>query len=258
MISVARPVCASLAVLVLTGCAERTPDFVSWRVEQLEHWQDANNYVRLHYPVIVGADAARLNPVIQRWIGAHCSVDPTASFSDAKGCLTGIVKYCSELGAETGCTVDLWAEPWVDAAGCLGIRIEVTSYTGGNHEQTDIEALNLEIPSGRALGLTDLLNRPDARSLAMRITHALRVQRHIPDDKSLTQAGLLTDDIPVSTRVLALPEGLLFIYLAYEIAPYTEGRPQVLVPYADLSDMVLKTGPLPRLHDLLEASGRGS
>lgn len=258
MISVARPVFASLAVLVLTACTERTPDSVSWRIEQLEHWQDGGHYVRLHYPVIVGADAARLNLVIQRWIGAHCAVNPTVTFGDAKGCLTGLVKDCSELGADSACFVDLTADPWLDAAGCLGIRLEATSYSGGNHEQVDIEALNLDVRTGRALGLTDLLNRPDARSLAMRIAHALRVQRHIPDDKSLTQAGLLTDDIPVSTRVLALPEGLLFIYLAYEIAPYPEGRPQVLVPYADLSDMMLKTSPLPRLHDLLETTGKGS
>jgi Protein of unknown function (DUF3298) len=240
---------------LLTACTSRPTDSVGWRTERIEHWQATDNYVRLQYPVVIGADAERLNPVIQRWIGANCG-DGGTTVADARACLSALVKDCSDTIAATSqselkaCAVNITTDVWLDAAGLLAINMDVTSWGGGAHPQEETHDLNLDLRSGRALQLGDLLDHWDAETLALRITHALRTQRHIGSDQTLMQAGFFVDHLPVPPAVMALPQGLLFTYGPYEIAPGVEGQQQVLVPYDELSGMIRSTGPLPRLHGL--------
>jgi hypothetical protein len=52
----------------LSACEAPTPsDSVGWRKESLSSWTDSSHYVKLSYPVVVGAAAARLNPVLVRF-----------------------------------------------------------------------------------------------------------------------------------------------------------------------------------------------
>jgi hypothetical protein len=199
-----------------------------------------------------------LNPVIQSWIGANCSVEPESKYSDATTCLAGLWKGCSHVTdpslppQQRACTENITTTVQLDAAGLMVIRMDSDSYGGGAHDVSEVHALNLDLHGARALQLNDLLEHPNTETLALRITHALRQQRHIPADQPLTQAGFNTDHLPVPATVMIMPEGLLFTYQSYDIAAYSEGQPQVLVPFAELSDMVSGAGPLPRLRALLE------
>jgi hypothetical protein len=248
--------------LLLIACAGRSTESVAWRTARAERWQDSNHYVRMLYPVLIGRDGVHLNPIIQHWIGSHCANldDPGQTYPDAKACMIALFKDCSDVGSTklnpglNACIVNIRADVVLDAAGMLAIKMELDSYGGGAHELVKIEDLNLDLHSDTTLGLDDFLDHYDKETLAHRITDALRVEQHIPADQSLTQAGFLTDDMPVPPTVLALPEGLLFTYQSYDIASFSGGQPQVLLPYADLSDIVRASGPLPRLHALLATS----
>ena len=241
--------------LLLGSCTDRSTESVAWRTEKIEHWQDSGHYVRLQYPVVLGGSASRLNPVVQRWIGTECGslVDVGVTYSDAQGCLNALAQHCVAAGhlPQDQCYVDVVVDVRLDAAGLFAIKLQNISYGGGAHELYHAANLNIDLQDAHVFALSDLLNNPDTGTLALRITHAFRAERHIPEDQTLTQAGYLSDRLPVPTVVMAVPEGLLFSYQTYEIAPFSAGQPQVLVPYSDLSDMVRAEGPLPRLHALL-------
>jgi hypothetical protein len=249
----------------LSSCGTPQGDSVGWRRESLISWKDPSHYTRLSYPVVVGATADRLNPVIQHWIGQKCSAtnDPTKAYASASECLTALSADCEAAPKTTEPTEDrdCWAETTadveLDAADLLTVRMTNNAYGGGAHPVTDVADLNLQISTGKTLTLGDLLNHPDTSTLALRITHALHKERHLPEGSSLTSAGFFVDTLPVPTNVRVLPEGLLFTYESYEVAPGVEGQPEVLLPYSDIADMLPEQGAVRRVQ-LLLAPGNGT
>lgn len=237
-------------------------DSVALRTVQIEQWQHDDDYVRLRYPRIVGDAAARLNPIIERWIGGHCPIigPKPEKFDNIPACVAAFTAACVKQHAHTpagqhfACTMDSTADIRLDAAGLLGVVLKSYVYTGGAHGQTLIADLNLDLNSGRALKLDDLLNVVDKTVLSDKIEWALRRQRHITADQSLKQAGFFKDNLPVPTTVLVLPEGLLFTYQSYDVAPYVMGQPQALVPYNQLSGMLRRNGLLPHVQALQATS----
>ena len=256
-----RTIIVTAFVCLLVGCAVDAPrvDAVGLRMINIQHWHGGGDYATLRYPHIVGTLAGQLNSVIERWIGGHCPIVGTKPrrYDDAAACATAFADECARLRASSppghpfGCTLDANAVVDVDAAGVLGLTMTSYAYAGGAHGLTTITDLTLDLRSGRALDLDDLLDYPDRRKLSALIEQGLRHQRHIPPDQSLKQAGYFTNKLPVPATVLALPEGLRFTYQSYDIGPRTMGQPQALVPYAALSEMVRRDGPLFRLHRLL-------
>lgn len=256
-------VAVALACLPI-GCVTDAPhtDAVGLRTVNVQRRLNDSDYVKLRYPHVVGAGTAMLNPVIERWIGGHCSIigPKLQRYDDAAACVAAFVDKCARLRAASpadqpfGCTLDATAVVKVDAAGILGLTMTSYAYTGGAHGLTTITDLNLDLRSGRALKLDDLLDHPDQKKLSALIEQGLRRARHIPQERSLKQAGYFENNLPVPDTVLALPEGLRFTYQSYDIGPHTMGQPQSLVPYKALSEMAPPDGVLSRLHRLLAAN----
>ncbi len=251
------------AFLAMPGChrAVPAPQSVGVTTAHAESWRGGDDYAKVTYPVVVGGvDAARLNPVIQRWIGARCPIpaENAPQPSSAAACVAAFSTACATLkhkyedaGAQPfGCTLDANTEIKLDAAGLLGVAYTTYSYTGGAHGSTVVSYLNLDLASGRVLTLKDFLNAPDAARLSSALESAVRANRHIPADQSLKQAGFFVDRLPVPDTVLALPRGLLFTYQSYDVAPYVLGQPHGLVPYSALNGMIRAEGVLLRLRTL--------
>lgn len=217
---------------------------------QLQHWRGGNDYARLSYPVVVGDGAARYNKVINRWVGNHCpGINfKTTRYQSAAACVAAFAKRCAQLKAHAptdhfGCTLDGSTRIGVDAAGLLSLQLKTYTYTGGAHGWTQVSNLNLDLDTGQALQLKDLIVHPDNVVLRHAIEQALRASRHIAPDKTLKQAGYFKSRLPIPGAVLMLPEGLLFTYQSYAIAPYYMGQPQALVRYADIAQMLPTQGP---------------
>lgn len=253
------------AFLATPGCHRTSPapQSVGVATAHLENWRSDDDYAKLSYPFISGEDAARLNPIIQRWVGSHCpiSAENAPQPDSAAACVTAFSNACAALKHEYddagarpfGCTLDANTEIKLDAAGLLGIAYTTYSYTGGAHGSTVVSYLNLDLASGRVLTLKDLLDISDTAHLSGEIERAVRANRHIPATQSLKQAGFFEDTLPIPDTVLALPQGLLFTYQSYDVAPYASGLPQGLVPYSALGSMIRTEGVLPRLRALGES-----
>ncbi|HEU0195823.1 MAG TPA: DUF4163 domain-containing protein [Nevskiaceae bacterium] len=258
---------AFAAVLALVGCTRQTrptalpagPASVGVALMQATQSTSAREYVKLQYPVVIGAAGARLNPVINRWIGARCPVpqDHPPHYASVSACEAAFSSACHRLmakfkaaGYPGGCTLDATSEIRLDAAGLLGVVFTTYAFTGGAHGNTVVSYLNLDLRSGRVLKLDDLLKPIDDRKLAAAIETAVRRNRRIPTTNSLKQAGFFIDPLPLTRTVLALPRGLLFTYQSYDVGPYVLGQPHGVVPYSAVQGMIRPDGPLPRLEAL--------
>lgn len=127
------------------------------------------------------------------------------------------------------------------------IELTASQYrTGMAHGITGTQFLNWDNAAGRLLGLDDVL-APGARP-----AYDAALQRAY--DRWLRDNPAANDD-PLNyqrmwpfhpTDNFALTDlGLVAKYQSYEIAPYSSGHPELLIPYADLQG-VLRPGYLPQ------------
>jgi hypothetical protein len=251
-------------VLAFGSCIAGAADSVLWRSESL---YGVN--VQMHYPVVIGAGATRLNPAIERWIGGNCARSPILrnsylrrkTYHNARDCLTALSERCAALEQGSGaglaanpCQAEVTARVRTDVAGLL--VIELDSYGSTNydflaipHQGWAVDYLNLDIRSGRTLGLSDLLKLgpPYVADLERLTIRALHTQFHIPANRTLRQAGFDTDQPPLPSTVAVLPSGLLIVYRPSELRFPTGARSSVVLPYPQLSGMIRENGPLSRL-----------
>lgn len=248
---------AALFSLVLGCCVARAADSVPWHVKTLSGVD-----VRMQYPVVEGPDAARLNPMIQHWLWENCQESPILegtsagpiSHRNAKNCVAALSKVCATLEAESAryfhgprCQASVRARVAMDTDDLLVVGINNYGYAGGAHGSWTVEYLNLDLRTGRALDLDDLLKAPYVDALQRLIVQSLRKDWKIPSGEPLTKGGFTTDHPFIPDAVEIEPKGLDFVWQLYDITAYAGGTPAVLIPYRDLASLIRRDGPLARL-----------
>lgn len=258
-----RVAAAFLLVAVCGWCAAQPAGAISLRTENL-YGVD----VHIQYPVVVGADAAALNPIIQRWIGRSCNESPAIrntymarmTYRGPKDCLRALSNACAALQAGAGvmtlamgsCQAEITAKAELDMAGLLVISLYNFGFAGRGfvglpNKGEHAEYLNLDIATGRALSLRDLLQPSYKATLERMIVRSLRAQSHVADGETLTQAGFLTNDPPVPAAMEILRSGLEFSYRRGEITKGSVPAPHVVISYEELASLIPKDSPLRRL-----------
>lgn len=118
------------------------------------------------------------------------------------------------------------------------IVIAETSYTGGAHPNSRLRLVSFDVATGQMLGVDDLTT--DIATLTTLVEQRLRVDRGLGVDDDLEIAGfrLPEDGFTLPDNLGVVTAGLLFHWDAYEIAPYSMGAIDVLVPATDLKGVV--------------------
>lgn len=114
------------------------------------------------------------------------------------------------------------------------------AYTGGAHPNTRRRLASFDVESGRLLGAHDLTTDVDAlTSLAER---QFRVDRGLGPDDDLEAAGFWfpEEGFSLPDNLGIIPDGVIFHWDAYEIAPYSTGPIEVIVPAAELNPIANK------------------
>lgn len=121
------------------------------------------------------------------------------------------------------------------------IDTESYSYTGGAHGMTTVAYLNWDRRQSRVLRLEDALlpGREPAFWQEVQLAHQAWVRTH--DDAATLGAGWPFER---TSNFALLPDALVLKYQPYAIAPYSEGTPELRVPYARLAG-ILKPEYLP-------------
>lgn len=118
----------------------------------------------------------------------------------------------------------------------VAVQLDTSLYTGGAHGQPVTRFLNYDRRQNRELVLDDVVKdgaRP-ALVAAARKAHAAWKQA-----KGFTDAAYDKTWPFVETDNFTLGDkGLVLKYQAYAIAPYSEGQPELLLPYAELQGIL--------------------
>ncbi len=151
--------------------------------------------------------------------------------------------------------------------GLASIVIHSYSYSGGVHGLPWIHGVTLTLPEGQRLALGDLV-KPEQLKPLMQMARRQLVDEW---DEALfpeAEAALTTfiaDTNPITEDELRdfsayedfylTPEGFVFYWNVYDVAPYAAGQQTVTIPYRTVSDWLLLNSPItPLLRSSLSIS----
>lgn len=112
-------------------------------------------------------------------------------------------------------------------------------YEGGAHGINQRLTMNFENKTGRTLALTDVFVPGFQQQLTKILLEALQEKTGTSNIRELHNRGYLysMDMFPSENFILA-EETVTFIYNPYEIAPYSEGAVELIVPLSDLKGIL--------------------
>lgn len=118
------------------------------------------------------------------------------------------------------------------------LSIQEHGYTGGAHGHHIVKFENYTIKTQKRIILDDLFLPGYFREL-----HHI-AQKHykhiygLKQEQSLELDGWFQDKFQLAENFAITPKGLLFIYNAYEIKPYSAGHTQLILPYTKLQTIL--------------------
>lgn len=132
----------------------------------------------------------------------------------------------------------------------ISVQMDVGSYyQGAAHPNSYTETINYDLKNGKQLKLSDLF-KPGAKYLQAIATYSIA---DLKKQQSTGQGkGLLDDQIEEGAAPSAknyeswkiTKKGLGINFDAYQVGPYAAGPQFVLVPYANLKDLINPEGPI--------------
>jgi hypothetical protein len=119
----------------------------------------------------------------------------------------------------------------------LSVGFTRYSYSGGAHGGYGTAAASYDLRSGRALQFADIFLPAAHTRLVPVLNRAVRRTMGLEQDEPLDEM-LFVKQMPVTHNVYLTPDGVIFIYLPYEIASYAQGEIRVFVPYAEVRGLL--------------------
>ncbi len=104
----------------------------------------------------------------------------------------------------------------------LSTQIVSSSYLGGAHPNTAIRPMTIALDSAKVITVDNLFKPSALEHVRELVKENLGRQLNVSGDR-LTDAGLFTNDIPLSQSVYIINSTIVFHYGQYEIAPYSMG-----------------------------------
>lgn len=212
------------------------------------------------YPVMrtrsAETDAAFNANVVSTVVGLYengVNAIPPTSIAEAMSDF--IQSFTAQLGDETPRT---YFPPWTytitgqilfDSAGIVSMRYEAFSFEGGAHPDTVYTNSSYVRSTGSVISLDDLLKPGYRKKLNAIGLSEFRREHGIKPGESLSDAGYFVTDntFQLNDNFLITQAGLVFQFNQYEIAPYYFGAQQVLIPFSDLSALLLPNSPIESL-----------
>jgi len=118
------------------------------------------------------------------------------------------------------------------------------AFTGGAHGMESEEYTVVNMQNGTALSLVDIFNKGFEPHLTDLLTQKLKEIYTLSQEDRLTDHGFFVDDIAPNSNFYITGNGIGFYYNHYEIAPYSNGPTDILIPFRELEGMIKETSPL--------------
>ncbi len=140
--------------------------------------------------------------------------------------------------ASSDWTIETMVEVTYSDSSYLGLSMSNFSYTGGAHPNTYVSLKILDKTSGKELKLQDIVkNTGSIKKLAEK---NFREQYEILPNSSLNDQGFWfeEDEFTLPTNIGISNDGLEFYYNPYEIAPYSMGPSNILLPFSKIENLM--------------------
>lgn len=122
----------------------------------------------------------------------------------------------------------------MNESGFLTVEEYSHVYEGGAHGYGFSRFWNLDIATGKPVELADFVKPGYEEKWASLGRAALLEQRGLKPGSSLVKAGLYEDHLELNTTWFLVPGGIGFRYSSYEIAPYSAGQYEFILPWKDI------------------------
>jgi hypothetical protein len=209
--------------------------------------------VELKYPAIVAPSSGLLRDSLEAFIRSFLFLDPVGG-----GTLSGLDALAASVNAENrnlkqkfpDYRIDWFLEREVqvvtDSAGLVSLRCAEQTFLGGAHPLSTVRLASFEASSGRRFVKRDLIAPDSEKTFSGVLEKAFRTVRNLSPEANLKNEGFWIEEgkFPVTSNIAVRPDGLLFYYNPYEVAPYSMGPTEVFIPFNDLGGIVPMEGPL--------------
>lgn len=125
----------------------------------------------------------------------------------------------------------------------LDVTVEWTGYTGGAHHNSVLRHLLFDKSTGRQFSMNELVDPARYPVLTKAIVRALCRKLDVEDETGLKEAGIWVDAVKPMNPFVG-EEGLGFFFNNYDITSYAMGRILVVVPWAEIRDLLTPGTPL--------------
>ena len=127
-----------------------------------------------------------------------------------------------------------------DATGIVTLAAEERVYEGGAHPNSVRLHIVVDTKTGRRLALNDVIRQGSRKRLVEVAERAFRSRKGIRTGDDLATEGYWFKGnlFDVTENFGLAKTGLLFYYNSYEIAPYSAGPTELLIPYEDLEEIL--------------------
>jgi Protein of unknown function (DUF3298)/Deacetylase PdaC len=169
-------------------------------------------------------------------------------FEDYKNTQTDFIEY--NLPWEINNTISIN----YNAQCIVSFQSEFYHFTGGAHGMTGVYFANFNSQNGKRLMLSDLLISGFEKQLDNIAEKIFRKVRELKPEDKLEEAGFWFEGnrFALNENFGIKNDGLIFYFNSYEIAPYSMGPTEILIPYAEIRNLVKQDGLLNEVIEELE------
>ena len=247
---------ASLIGSFLFGCNNTSSEQIS--IEQVSIQKDLGNCtaedggclkVRISYPKIHdGSESLRkaVNGTINEFIIDNLVMGVGDEDSSIERLDTALIELEEEFRdflddmefASSDWSNETMIEVTYSDSSYLGLSMSNFSYTGGAHPNTSISLRIFDKISGKDLKLGDVVK--NTNSIKKLVEKNFREQYEILPDGSLNEHGFWfeEDKFALPENIGISNDGLKFFYNSYEIAPYSMGQSDILLPFSEIKNLM--------------------
>jgi hypothetical protein len=115
-------------------------------------------------------------------------------------------------------------------------------YNGGAHPSSDRTYVVFDKGTAAQVLLSDIVREESKPALRELVNRKLRAGKKIGPSDSLKKARFLVDEAELTENFFFTPQGLGFHWDPYEIAPYSEGYVEAVVPFEEIMGLLSPGG----------------
>lgn len=205
----------------------------------------------LEYPEISRAFSSAVKDsisshILKIFLSAYSGDTTVKSLNElAESFGSNFINYKSEYsGAEQSWEIQGTVSVIYNNHSIISLQTDLYSYTGGAHPNSQTYYSNFNSKDGRRIFLSDILIKNFEDKLNAAAEKIFRENNKLEPNQNLEEAGYwftggkfyLNENFGIKT------DGLAFYFNSYEIAPYSMGPTEILIPYSHIINLVKQDG----------------